>query len=1416
MARRKSPPSLSGDEWVLLRAARGGTVGEVWQARDAQGQTLALKLAHDPAGARRLADEARYASFALSPRLPELIDLGFAATSDGKATRCPPNNAGARAFLALRWHAGEALKTPQRVKDRVTRALAVAIDVGTALADLHAAGLSHGDVKPANIVVDDDGRASLIDLGMCAPLDRRRPSGGTPRYLARGDAQLGDGRARDVLALGLVLAELVSKAVARADDPLTAARAADLPAPLAALCLPLLTPEPGARPSADWLSEMARSLASAPPPADRAERDQRRVRASYLRLRMHELRGAVASRGEVCDWLREALELEQRARAMRGTAVDPATGERRAAGEAAAETTAERNSADEPTDSDEHADSIGPMGNLQRQRWFAALVGRAALSWPAHVSRAASEPQLARALSELAGACSPQAWTLSAVEHALRGEPTAVATKHGWSDLERIDASTAAGLGLAIRRMPPNADAIATIERLREHAPAPLRLAAADALRLSGELGRARALLELDAEADAIAPDVLRRGGALGAAEALARKLLQRNADRDGRARATLARIVLDRGELEEATSLLEHAGGAAELEVLALLAHRRGDVDEAKRHAERGLALADDAEARARLWATAAFVTRGRDPEAARSGYRRAVEHAARAGALLEEASYRTGEAAACADLGQLDAAIDTAQRAASLFSDVLQRPALAARAWLTIAAAHASVGAREGAEHAARHAIRLAEASDDARAQAYAWLCIADACPPGSRAGDRAARRADELAGAGFADDALLCGARLLLHAPEALSAERRSDLDRAAETHERSAFARFDWWGARARVLCQQGARADSSSRRVVTQLVTLAEARAPAAAAARALHHGQALAAAVADTEAAARLGERHRQVAAVLREGTRGALAERAASCAWLRSERPNDDQAPQAIDLQGLVRALSERTSLRALLSRVIDVLLLWTGAERGLLLLRTPEGRLQPRAARNVGRRDLSGEQLALSTSLAQRALDEGEPVVAVDAMSELGDHHQSVHALKLRSVLALPLEARGELLGVVYLDDRVRRGAFGPRELAWATAVAPIAALAIADARDQVALRRAVRRAERATRKLEQNLADKETALEVAEQELARTGARGTRHAYDDIIGEAPALKRVLALVDRVAAAEVPVLLTGESGSGKELVARAIHRYSARAEHPFVGENCGALPETLLESTLFGHVRGAFTGAHRPRTGLLEAASGGTLFLDEVGEMSLGMQTKLLRVLEEQQVRPVGSEHERTIDVRVIAATHRDLEAMVADGRFREDLFYRLNVIALRIPPLRERPTDVPLLVRHFLRKHHPDATEVPLSDAAMQRLQAFAWPGNVRQLENEVRRALLLCDGRIEVEHLTLPEADASQDLGLDVRARVDRLEVELVNEALQCTRGNQTKAAKLLGVSRYGLHKMMKRLGIDAKKAAARAR
>jgi transcriptional regulator with PAS, ATPase and Fis domain len=295
---------------------------------------------------------------------------------------------------------------------------------------------------------------------------------------------------------------------------------------------------------------------------------------------------------------------------------------------------------------------------------------------------------------------------------------------------------------------------------------------------------------------------------------------------------------------------------------------------------------------------------------------------------------------------------------------------------------------------------------------------------------------------------------------------------------------------------------------------------------------------------------------------------------------------------------------------------------------------------------------------------------------------------------------------------------------------------------------------------------------------------------------------------------LIDRITDTALPVVIQGESGTGKELVARAIHANGARRDRPFVGENCAAIPETLLESTLFGYVRGAFTGADHDTRGLFEIADGGTLFLDEVGEMSPAMQGKLLRVLQEGELRRVGSERTRKVDVRIVAATNRDLGRLVEEGKFRRDLFFRLNVAGVALPPLRERRDDIPLMVEHFLgklAKRDGRAQPKAIDPAALARLSAYRWPGNVRELENEITRADALSGARIAAADLA-PRIGAADEAGvmaaedhdsLTMKPRVERLERSLVREALGRSGNNQTRAAELLGLSRFGLQKKLKR-------------
>jgi DNA-binding NtrC family response regulator len=318
--------------------------------------------------------------------------------------------------------------------------------------------------------------------------------------------------------------------------------------------------------------------------------------------------------------------------------------------------------------------------------------------------------------------------------------------------------------------------------------------------------------------------------------------------------------------------------------------------------------------------------------------------------------------------------------------------------------------------------------------------------------------------------------------------------------------------------------------------------------------------------------------------------------------------------------------------------------------------------------------------------------------------------------------------------------------------------------------------------------------------------------------RNQFGGILGRSRPMQKLFDLLESVAPANSTILITGETGTGKEVVARAVHHKSPRRQHRFVALNCSAIPETLLEAELFGHVRGAFTGAVGARQGRFEQAHKGTLFLDEVGTMSTALQMKLLRALQEREFERVGDNQTIKVDVRVVAATNSELGRMVAAGSFREDLYYRLNVIPIQLPPLRERRDDIPLLAKHFLEKFAPGG-QMQISQGAMRVLMAYPWPGNVRQLENAVERAVTLGGGRREIDVADLPpeiqdmpQAVATPfvefpDDGLDLPAYLGSIERDLIRRSLERTGGNRNKAAELLRIKRTTLVEKLKRLGPD---------
>jgi len=323
--------------------------------------------------------------------------------------------------------------------------------------------------------------------------------------------------------------------------------------------------------------------------------------------------------------------------------------------------------------------------------------------------------------------------------------------------------------------------------------------------------------------------------------------------------------------------------------------------------------------------------------------------------------------------------------------------------------------------------------------------------------------------------------------------------------------------------------------------------------------------------------------------------------------------------------------------------------------------------------------------------------------------------------------------------------------------------------------------------------------------------EKENQKLLAREEKRGFPEIIGSSPVMAKVFDTIRRVAGSDISVLIVGESGTGKELVARAIHRQSHRKDGPFIAINCGAIPETLLESELFGHEKGAFTGAHLQRRGRIESAEGGTLFLDEIGEISPALQVKLLRVLQERSIERVGGRVEIPVDTRVLAATNMDLQLAMKDGRFREDLYYRLNTVTITVPPLRERGADIVMLGKFLLQRYSEEAKKkiAGFTREALLSLEQYHWPGNIRELENRVRRAVTLTDNpKISPEDLDLAEPDESQE-GLTLKEARDTVERRVIEQTLAKTGGNITKAATILGVSRPTLHDLISRHAIKSK-------
>ncbi len=494
-------------------------------------------------------------------------------------------------------------------------------------------------------------------------------------------------------------------------------------------------------------------------------------------------------------------------------------------------------------------------------------------------------------------------------------------------------------------------------------------------------------------------------------------------------------------------------------------------------------------------------------------------------------------------------------------------------------------------------------------------------------------------------------------------------------------------------------------------------------------------------------------------------------------------------------DLAGLYRATTDLAraglDINAVLVTLADhVFAILSGATHVTILLADDdEDRLTPVLARA---RDAEVGRVPFSRAVLKRVLNDRAAVLLANATTEL-DGSQSLMAANIMSSIGVPLWVGEKIRGVLQVDNRATSGIFRERDLNLLAVLAGQAALAVENAR------------------LYQKLA---AMASQAESEARYFKDRRKKICFKDIIGSSPAMKALFDQISKVMNTRATIHIHGETGTGKELVAQAIHYEGNRADKLFVATNCAALPENLLESELFGHIRGAFTGADRDKKGLFEVADGGTLFLDEIGEMSPALQARLLRVLQNGEVRPVGSSRTRKVDVRIISATNRDLEEEVKAGRFRQDLYYRLHVFPVRLPPLRERREDIPELARHFLARYCQEMNrDIPgFSQGALDLFVAYSWPGNVRELEHEVQRLVIQCDDGSFVQPEDLAPQIQRVSGGAPVRPsgtlkeRMEQVERWILKEALAEHHNNKTRAAKALGITREGLHKKLTRHGL----------
>ncbi len=1481
-----------------LRCLGRGGGGEVWSVRDRYvGADFALKVLGDDASEPEMAALVREAV-----ALSGLEGLGVPRVQ--RFGRLPGTG---RPFMVRELVQGESLLDVIEGGRDLPRALDAIARAADQLTDVHRAGLFHGDVKPANVIVAADGAATLVDLGLSAPWQEggATPEGLTPKYAA---PELFDGRpltARaEVYALGATLAEALDKArcappercaleevSARAisaeperrfpsvdEFAVALRRAAGLRQPTLDAEPPLGWPVVGIDATAGRLRDATCSL---PPGAIlRVQGPAGSGRTVLVRR----LAWSLGIEGRPLVWLDEAL-----ARSPEAIRAELATFE------------AWRGLVLLIDD----ADDLSGEAEAEVRRALAAgarlvVVGGEALgegcdfSVPPLEARAAADlirravPSLTEKLIEraydLAGG---RPGTLRRLVRRIARSPVA-----SEADILRALAGSAhepsgtAGEGSPLGRVQ------SLIDRGRYTEARPLLDGLADR-GLSAEIERARLDVGLGNAAQACAR--------LRALAPLADAALESDApdEREAgvRCRVYLARALVGIAEYREAIDLL--AGLIEEVTPLGVealsfhglaesyLGHHEAARQALEQAVERARAIGTARTEAVALSSLGVALQRGDRVEEARRVYEHAIEAAERAGeaGLLGTVQLNLagvlkvgGDLAraielfeGAVDMGRRSGRLSTVRNAllnlantdlylgrlgrarASIEALDAQRDEFAPFVQAQIVGQKAELCARNGE---VERALQLYQECAGQYAALGRDLDAAEARLEGVLVGSRAAcadvvdlRRQLELARSTLGDSpvhrplALLAAARVAWVARDAASAAelleealgaaraagQREWIWRALETRAeladvagQSVAARRDREEALA-VLEEIGARLPRDLREVYWN-----DARRRALRASVQTVMGQA------STE---RL--QPAMYSASMPAPDRGAVDRRRVT---ERAPTPPETRLARILEING---ELAGEIDLDRLTARITDYAVDLLRAERGFVVLLDGTGALTVHTSRTrLG--DEPHEEF--SRSVARSVLAKGEPIVSLSARD---DHRMaafaSVHQLALRSVACAPIHApSGRAIGALYVETRHRPGLDFERELPTLVALANQVAIAIENARLLLENRRRAEdlartneRLEEAQARLRELLGGRTEQLKRARQKLRETRDTLYGHfGYQGLVGTSAAMRRVYALIDRVKDADVPVLITGESGTGKEVVARAIHDASSRAKGKFLGVNCGAIPDNLLESELFGHVRGAFTGADRERKGLFREGQGGTVLLDEIGEMPTKMQSGMLRVLQERKVRPVGGTNEEDVDARTIFATHRDLEAMVSAGKFREDLYYRIHVVVVPLPPLRERPGDVPQLVDHFLGRFAAryKRERGTVSRDALRVLMAHDWPGNVRQLEHVLLNAWILADGpELDVGNLALPGGPASSDslapLPLPDSAEVPApapvapvgggsvrrpahaisqhhaVERDRIIRALEACNWNRVKAAELSGIPRRTFYRRLREYGIQ---------